>query len=108
VASNKINKHPRNLAYLYPKMSLMSFHDRVNEYYQLLALKSAEDTARALNALLLPSACLHHRRRDPARRVMINGRNYYIIPQDEVTELEWAKYRTLCAPDGLESESHAR
>lgn len=96
VSHDRIQKDPRKLAYLYPKMPVGRYKEQTDEYYRLMALKSAEDTAKASNALLVPSTCLHRRRRDPQRRVMLFGRTYYVVPQDDLTEMDLEKYKLAC------------
>lgn len=100
VDSDRLQKDPRKLAFLYPKMSVGHFKNQVDEYYRLITIKAAEEAAKAANSLLLPSGCLNHRRRDPKRRLMIFGKNYYVIPLDDVTDLEIAKYKLVCAVEG--------
>lgn len=97
VANERILKDPRKLAFLYPKMPVGRYKEQTDEYYRLLTLKAAEEVAKASNGILLPSSCLHRRRRDPARRVMIFGRTYYVVPEDDVSEMEKEKYKLVCA-----------
>lgn len=59
---------------------------------------------------LLPSSCVHHRRRDPQRRVTLHGRSYYLVAAEDVTELEEAKYQAICqeiggTPDAMDSDA---
>lgn len=100
VADAKIERDPRKLAYLYPKMPLRRYKELVDEYYRNLTLRAAEQLAHMSGCVLLPSACVHHRRRDPARRMMLFGRTYYSVPEEELTELEQAKYLILCMAAG--------
>lgn len=100
VADAKIERDPRKLAYLYPSMPLRRYKELVDEYYRNLALRAAEQMAQMSGCVLLPSACVHHKRRDPARRLMLFGRTYYSVPEDEMTELEHAKYQSFCMAEG--------
>lgn len=96
VNPQKIAKDPRKLAYLYPRMPASRYKLRTDDFYRCLTLKIAEDVAAAAGCVLIPATCIHYRRRDPARRVRINGHNYYVMPRDCLTRLEKKKYEDAC------------
>ncbi|WP_298737657.1 hypothetical protein [uncultured Chitinophaga sp.] len=100
VANEKIERDPRKLAYLYPKMPVGRYKDLVDEYYRNTTLRAAEQIAQMSGCILVPSRCLNHKRRDSSRRLMVLGYAYYNIPEDELTDLERAKYIELCAERG--------
>lgn len=96
VASESLQRDPRKLAFLYPTIPASRYKALTDEHYRLLTIKAAEDAARASGGILMPSTCLHRRRREPERRLMIFGRTYYVIPADELTEMEIEKYKLAC------------
>lgn len=88
-------KDPRKLAYLYPKMPVIRYKQLTERYYHDLTLEALTKAVQALGGYLVPASCVHHRRRDPDRRIFIFGRAYYAIHGDEITELEMAKYQAI-------------
>lgn len=84
------------LPYLYPKMPLLRYKKMAHEYYKKVALKAAEEVAKANDCFLLPACCMNYKRRDPKKRVSIYGKNYYAVSYDEITPLEYEKYKLLC------------
>lgn len=96
VNPNKLKKDPRKLPYLYPNMSVYRYKDQTEEFYRLYVLHLIEKMAQMFDCVLLPSSCVHHRRRNADRRIMIFGRSYYITHINNLTDLEWEKYRIMC------------
>lgn len=96
VPESKLKYDPRKLPYLYPSMSAASYKKRTDEYYRLLTIKHLEEIAAMSEAVLLPSACVHHKRRNPQKRIQVFGRTYYLVQRDDLTPLEEAKYRIMC------------
>lgn len=96
VDQSKLEKDPRKLAFLYPRMPASRYKEKTEEYYRQLCLQRIEAVARMHDSLLVPAPCIHHKRRDPKRRLTVFGRTYYVIPEDELTRLEEAKYRAAC------------
>lgn len=100
VVNERIRRDPRKLAYLHPRLPLSRYKEQTDEYYQELALKAAEDAARAAGAVLVPSTCLHRRKRQSERRTMIYGRTYYVYQLDDLTPMELEKYKLACEDRG--------
>lgn len=96
VTDEKLRRDPRKLAYLYPRMPVIRFKELVEDYHRSVTIRTVEQVAEMFGAILVPASCVHHKRRRPDRRVMIYGRTYYVFERDEMTDLEWAKYRELC------------
>ena len=93
VQPERIARDPRKLAYLYPNMPVSRYKAQVDEYYRLTCLAALEQVAKMQNAKLIPASIIHHRRRDTARRITLFGRAYYVIDDDDLTDLEIEKYR---------------
>lgn len=68
----------------------------VNVYYRAQAIAAAEKAAKANHCLLVPARCIHYKRRDQSKRIVLYGRSYYIMHKDDMTDLEWAKYKAVC------------
>lgn len=96
VADEKIEKDPRKIAFLYPKMPVGRYKKLVDEYYRNRTLRAAEQIAKKFGSILIPASCLHHRRRNPDLRLMVLGRAYYCIQEDDLTDLEKIKYQYVC------------
>lgn len=96
VNKDKLKKDPTKLLYLYPSMPKIRFAKQVDAYYRAQAIAAAELAAKANHCLLVPARCIHYKRRDQSKRVVIYGRSYYIMHKDDMTELEWAKYKIVC------------
>lgn len=92
VSNKKLEKDPRKLPYLYPHMPLLRYVKKAEEYHRGLTIKAAEDIAKMFDAILLPSKCVHQGRRDPERRIMIYGKNYYLRNLSDLTKTEKRKY----------------
>lgn len=90
-----LKKDPRKLAFLYPRMPVIRYKKLTEQYYHELAIQAVEQAGKALNGYILPAACVHHRRKDPAKRISLFGRSYYAIPADDITPLELAKYKAI-------------
>lgn len=99
VNQSAIQKDPRKLAFLSPRMPVIRYKELTEIYHRNLTIIAVEKVVNMLNCVLLPASCIHHDRRRPDRRMMLHGRTYYIFEIDDVTELEWAKYRTMCAQE---------
>lgn len=95
-----IRRDPRKLSFLAPKLPLSRFRALTDEYYRACAIKAAEEVANIAGQLLVPSGCMSKKRRDPARRLMIFGRTYYVLSLDEMTPIEIQKYRQAVAAEG--------
>jgi len=93
VDAEKLRRDPRKLAFLYPKMPVIRYKQLTEDYHRNITLMTAEKIADMFGAVLLPSSCVHHSRRRPDRRLMIYGRVYYVREMDDVTEMEWEKFR---------------
>jgi len=93
VDAEKLRRDPRKLAYLYPKMPVIRYKQLTEEYHRGITLLTAEKIADMFGCVLIPSSCVHHSRRHPDRRVMIYGRGYYVRETEDVTDLEWEKFR---------------
>lgn len=95
----KLEKDPRKLAYLFPSMPAWRYKEKTDEYYRQLCLQAVEIVVKMTGCVLMPSTCLHHRRRDPQRRILIFGRTYYVLDPDALTKAEIVKYRAFCEGD---------
>lgn len=95
-----VAKDPTKLLYLYPSMPKIRYAKMVDSYYKAQAILAAEKAAKANNCLLVPARCIHYKRRDQSRRITIYGRSYYIMPIDDMTDLELAKYKAVCEEQG--------
>lgn len=95
VRPEQISRDPRKLAFLNPKMPARTYKKRTDEYYRLICIRILERMAGMNNEILLPASCVHHRRRDPERRLLAFGKNYYVFSANELTEIEWMKYRQM-------------
>ena len=96
VPKNLIDKDPTKLAYHFPQMPVGRFKQRTDGYYRARTIKAVEDTLALVGAVLLPSSCIHHKRRDPSRRTVLYGRTYYVVAETDMTDLEWEKYKCIC------------
>jgi len=97
-------KNVERLTYHYPSMPLLRYQKLAKEYHQKLAIKAAEDAAKANNCFLLPVSCIHYKRRDPSKRIVINGKSYYLMHVDDITQLEIEKLKAVCAVSEGEKE----
>lgn len=97
VSYDKIEKDPRNLAYLFPSMPVGKYKRATEEYYKNKSLKAIEDAARINNQLLIPGNCLHweRKKRFKDQNLVFFGRAYYLIDYDDLTDLEIAKYECI-------------
>lgn len=95
VDSRKLERDPRRLAYLRPKLPLFRFRELTDDFYTASCLKAAEEVAKICGNVLVPSSCMNKKRRDPQRRVMLFGRTYYVLHESEMTELEKEKYQGI-------------
>lgn len=64
---------------------------------RLMCLKAAEKTAEAAGFVLLPAICVHHKRRNPERRMTLFQRAYYLVPECDMTPGEFEKFRVVCS-----------
>jgi len=92
----KLEKDPTKLLYLYPSMPKIRYAKQVDAYYKAQAIAAAEKVAKANGCLLVPTKCIHYKRKDQSKRVVIYGRSYYIMSRDDMTDLEWEKYKIFC------------
>lgn len=94
VPAKKIQKDPRNFAYLYPSMPLYKYKDAVQDWYRLKCIKALEEVAAMQDKFVVPAECIHwHRKkRFGSKRVELFGRSYYILAEIEMTENEKTKY----------------
>lgn len=87
--AKRFDRDPRKLAYLCPRLPLWRYKEIVEDWHRAAAIRAAEEVARMFGAYLLPASCVHHKRRRSDRRLMIYGRNYYVM--QELTALERQK-----------------
>lgn len=92
----EIEKDPSKLLYHYPSIPKMRYAKMVDKYYRALAIRAAEDAAKANQCLLVPARCINYKRKDLSKRVIIYGKSYYIMSIDDMTEIEIQKYRIVC------------
>lgn len=95
VANSRI-EDPRKLPYLFRKMPAIRYKELSEEYYRTKSLQAVEEAAQMGGMIVVPSICVHHKRRQADRRISLLGRTYYLLREDEMTDLELAKYRSLC------------
>ena len=97
VSSDKIEKDPRNLAFLFPSMPVGKYKRATEAYYINKSLKAIEDAARINNQLLIPGKCLHweRKKRFKDQSLIFFGRAYYLINYDDLTDMEIAKYEYM-------------
>lgn len=105
VPSKSIAKDPTKLAYLYPRMPVGRYKEQTDTYYRAMTIRAVEEALKPFGAVLIPSKCVHHKRRDPERRIMIYGRTYYTVQADTMTDLEAAKYAIMCG--GVDGDADA-
>lgn len=96
---DQIQRDPRKLPYLYPKMPASRYKELSETYHRCLTILALEKVSAMFGAVLIPSSCVHHDRRRADRRIMVHGRTYYVMDETEVTPLEWAKYKAICPGD---------
>jgi len=96
VDNTKLEKDPRKLAFLFPSMPVARYKIQTEEYYKLLCLRTIEQVVQMQDAVLLPSSCVHQKRRDPSRRISLFGRSYYVVPVNQLTATEAEKYQNYC------------
>lgn len=98
VDDKKINRDPRNMAYLNPSMSVITFKIRVDDYYKNICLKRIEDMARMNNQLVIPASCLNWSRKKKLqeRNIRIFNKSYYILAIDELRPQELKNYEMYC------------
>lgn len=101
VDSNRLKKDPRRLAYLYPKMPVGRYKELTEDYHRSITIQTMEHISAMFDAVLLPASCVHHKRRRPERRILLYGRSYYVFDVEDLTDLERAKYRALCASETI-------
>lgn len=97
VKPETLQKDPRKLPYMYPKMPVIRYKELSEQYHRTLTLQAAEQIGAMFGAVLVPSSCINHKRRRADRRMMIYGRTYYVLERDELTDVEWAKYTAVTA-----------
>lgn len=110
VATSKI-QDPRKLPFLYRTMPASRYKQLSEEYYRAKCLQAVEQAAQMGGMVAVPSVCVHHKRRQADRRISLLGRTYYLLREDEMTDLELAKYRSLCVEredDDEQRESQVR
>lgn len=97
VKDEKIQKDPRNLAYLFPSMPVGKYKVLTEQYYKAKTLRAIEEVASINNQLLIPARCLHWERKKKFKDQKINffGKAYYLINVDDVTETELEKYKDI-------------
>lgn len=95
LVTNRI-RDPRKLPYLYRTMPASRYKELSEDYYRTKSLEAVEEAAQIGGLIVVPSACIHHKRRQADRRISLLGRTYYLLREDEMTDLELAKYRSLC------------
>lgn len=100
VDESKIEKDARNMAYLNPSMSVITFKLRVDDYYKNICLKRIEQIAGMNNQLVIPTSCLHWTRKKKFkdRNIRIFNHSYYILSLDELTPQEIRSYEDHCEP----------
>ena len=96
VNANQLEKDPTKLLYLYPSMPKIRYAKQVDNYYRAQVIAAAEQAAKLNHCLLVPARCIHYKRRDQSKRMVLFGRSYYILRKDDMTELEIEKYKAVC------------
>jgi len=94
LVANRRIPDPRKLPYLYRNMPASRYKELSEDYYRTKSLQAIEDAAKLGGFIVVPSACINHKRRQAERRINLLGRSYYLLRKDEMTDLEYAKYRT--------------
>ena len=99
IDNDVLNKNPKNLVYLYPSMPKIRLAEKMETYYRAQTIRAAEQAAFTISSLLVPASCIHYKRRDQNKRVVLFGRSYYIVRRDQMTYLEMQKYVDACGGD---------
>lgn len=94
VPVHKIQKDPRNFAFLFPSMPLRKYKDATDQWYKWKAIKALEEVAAMAGKYVLPATCVHWSRKKKLhhRRVELHGRSYYILSKQEMSKTEKKRY----------------
>lgn len=89
-------RDPRQLLYHYPSMPAIRYAQLMQEYHHDSLLRLAEDMAKGLGYLLVPSCCLHWRKKQEValeRQVNVGKNTYYMLKQEEIPPRSYKKFR---------------
>lgn len=95
---SRLQRDPRKLAYLYPRMPVTRYKAQTEEYYHDITIKTVEDVAKMAGLVIVPASCVHHKRREASKRIFLFGRSYYVRKIEDLTPIELAKYKEQCTP----------
>lgn len=92
-------KDPRMLAYLYPEsiikneQSFVIYNKKMSQFIYYHSLDVAENMARIMGYILVPSSCVHWRRAKELndRRVHVGRKVFYLVKDSELTKNEQKK-----------------
>lgn len=95
VPADKIQNDPQHILYHFPSMNAVKYTKLSQEYHFWRSVDVAEQTARMFGSLLLPARCIHWERKTrlASRRIQIGKKSFYILKYEELTEIEWTKYK---------------
>lgn len=94
IPEGKLKHDPQRLLYHFPSIDKVKYTKLSQEYYYWHSVSIAEDMARKFGKLLIPARCLHWERKakNADRRVQIGKTAFFIMGQDELTQIERNKY----------------
>jgi len=98
-------RDPRGLLFKFPSMPAIKYKYISDRFYRNYTLDVAEKIAAMFGCYLVPAACVHHRRKNPERRIMIHGHSYYVRHPDEMNEIEYEKFLQFVGGMDIESDS---
>jgi len=88
-------RDPRQLLYHYPSLPAVRYAQLMQEYHHDSLLRLAEDLSRRLGYLLVPSSCLHWRKKQEIaidRLVSVGKNTYYMLKREEMPEKAYQKF----------------
>lgn len=97
VNAKKIKKDPRNLVYLFPSIPATEYKRRTDDYYRYVCLQALEKVAAMTGKIVVPAVCIHWERKKKLadRRVKLFTKTYYIVEQNEISQTEYEKYKSM-------------
>lgn len=94
VPTEVLSKDPQHLLYNFPGIHPVKYTKLSAEYHHWQAVAAAEKTAKMFGRYLVPCTLIHWERklRWEGRRIQIGKKAFYALAQEEMTNIEFAKY----------------
>lgn len=104
VPADILDKDPRNLPYHFKSMSIVAYYKASAKYYFWRLVKTIEDAAKQNGKILVPSECLHWRKKKALKdfHITVFKKGFYQVRITELSENEKREYLSLASNEYTE------